>query len=120
MITFGQRLRELRTEKNITLEKLAEELQTTKATLSRYENNLRDPKGEFIEKVAQYFNVPVDYLLGRESFNKSKTSIISSDELTMLISKELNEANISTKNMSFKEKEQLSKKIVKILKLLQE
>lgn len=49
MATFSDRLRELRKERDITLDELAEILGTTKATLSRYENNLREPKAEFVE-----------------------------------------------------------------------
>jgi transcriptional regulator with XRE-family HTH domain len=65
LVTFGERLKEVRNSRNITLEKLAEDLETTKATLSRYENNLREPKVDFLNKVADYFQVSIDYLLGR-------------------------------------------------------
>lgn len=75
MATFSQRMRELRKEKNITLEKLAEMLKTTKATLSRYENGKRIPNIEFVEELAKIFNVSVDYLLG-------KTDIRNLDILT--------------------------------------
>lgn len=75
MATFSQRMRELRKEKNITLEKLAEMLKTTKATLSRYENGKRIPNVEFVEELTKIFNVSVDYLLGR-------TNIRNSDILT--------------------------------------
>lgn len=54
MATFSDRLRELRKERNVTLEELAKILGTTKATLSRYENNLREPKAEFVEMLANY------------------------------------------------------------------
>lgn len=64
MATFNQRMKELRAEKNITLEELAKVLNTTKSTLSRYENNLRTPNADFINQLAKYFNVSTDYLLG--------------------------------------------------------
>lgn len=64
MATFSERMRELRKEKRISLEKLAEMMGTTKATLSRYENSKRVPNIEFVEKLAKIFNVSVDYLLG--------------------------------------------------------
>lgn len=64
MVTFGERLRNARNSKDITLDKMAEDLQTTKATLSRYENNLREPKADFVKKIAEYLNVNLDYLLG--------------------------------------------------------
>lgn len=65
MATFSERLRELRNEKDITLDKLAELLETTKATLSRYENGLREPKNEFVQKCADFFNVTADYMVGK-------------------------------------------------------
>jgi transcriptional regulator with XRE-family HTH domain len=42
---------------------MAEDLATTKASLSRYENDLRDPKIEFASKAAEYLGVTLDYLL---------------------------------------------------------
>ncbi len=65
MATFSDRLNILRKEKGITLDALAKELETTKSTLSRYENNLREPKAEFVNKLASFFNCSVDYLLGK-------------------------------------------------------
>ncbi|MCY6371240.1 helix-turn-helix domain-containing protein [Clostridium ganghwense] len=65
MVIFGERIRNERTRKNISLDKLAKELNTTKATVSRYENNLREPKIEFIKQIADYFDCSTDYLLGR-------------------------------------------------------
>ena len=44
MKTLGERLKDLRKEKGYTLEQVAEKLNTTKITISRYENNLREPK----------------------------------------------------------------------------
>lgn len=64
MATFNQRMKELRNEKNITLEELSRVLNTTKSTLSRYENNLRTPNADFINQLANYYNVSTDYLLG--------------------------------------------------------
>jgi transcriptional regulator with XRE-family HTH domain len=64
MATFGERLKELRIENGLTLDELKDYLNTTKATLSRYENGLRDPKIDFAKKIATYFNVSLDYILG--------------------------------------------------------
>jgi transcriptional regulator with XRE-family HTH domain len=63
--TFSDRLKKLRKEKGITLDKMAEDLGTTKSTLSRYENGKREPKIFLIKEIANYFNVSIDYLLGR-------------------------------------------------------
>ena len=44
METLGDRLKSLRKEKGYTLEQVADKLNTTKVTISRYEKNLREPK----------------------------------------------------------------------------
>lgn len=65
MATFNERLKILREEKNMTLDELAKALQTTKSTLSRYENSLREPKVDFLSEASTFFGVTTDYLLGK-------------------------------------------------------
>ncbi len=64
MTVFSERLKRLRGFKNKTLDELAKDLETTKTTLSRYENSKRVPDALFIKKLADYFKVSSDYLLG--------------------------------------------------------
>lgn len=64
MATFQQRLKQLRKEKDLTIEQLAKELGTAKSTLSRYENGLREPKKDFLEILSSYFDVSYNFLLG--------------------------------------------------------
>lgn len=65
METLAFRLRELRKEKGLTLEQMAKDLNTTKVTLSRYENGTREPKSEMLSQLSDYFNVSIDYLFGK-------------------------------------------------------
>ncbi|QEK12756.1 helix-turn-helix transcriptional regulator [Crassaminicella thermophila] len=62
---FGDRLKELRIENNMTQEELAKKFNTGKASISHYESNRRMPDASTIEKFADFFNVSVDYILGR-------------------------------------------------------
>ena len=59
------RLKELRKKKNISQLRLATDLNTTQNTISRYETGEREPGIDELIKIADYFNVSVDYLLGR-------------------------------------------------------
>lgn len=61
---FGERLKQLREEANLTMEQLAVSLGTKKQTISRYEKNQREPEYATLIKIAQFFNVSTDYLLG--------------------------------------------------------
>ena len=59
------RLKELRKKKGISQLRLATDLNTTQNTIRRYETGEREPGIEELLKIADYFNVSVDYLLGR-------------------------------------------------------
>ena len=59
------RLKELRKEKGITQQKLALDLNTSQNSISRYESGLRPLDANMLMKIADYFNVSVDYILER-------------------------------------------------------
>ena len=59
------RLKKLRKERNLTQLKLAMDLNTNQNTISRYETGEREPGINELIKIADYFNVSVDYLLER-------------------------------------------------------
>ncbi len=59
------RLKELRKKKKISQLKLALDLNLNQNTISRYENLEREADYDTLIKLANYFNVSIDYLLGR-------------------------------------------------------
>lgn len=59
------RLKELRKEKNISQLKLALDLSMNQNTISRYETGEREADYKTLIKIANYFNVSIDYLLER-------------------------------------------------------
>lgn len=64
MILFNERLKELRLENNLSQIKLAEKLGASQRSISSWENGERQPDFETLEKIAKFFNVTTDYLLG--------------------------------------------------------
>ncbi len=62
------RLKELRKTKGISQLKLAMDLNTSQNTISRYETGEREPGIVELIKIADYFNVSVDYLLERTDY----------------------------------------------------
>ena len=68
MSNFGLRLKLLREEKNYTQEQLAKELGISKSTIGMYEVNKRQPDFEILEIIADYFNVDMEFLLGKSDF----------------------------------------------------
>lgn len=61
---IGERLNELRKDHHLSQEKLGEILSLTKYTISSYEMNKSTPNDEIKVRIARYFDVSLDYLLG--------------------------------------------------------
>jgi transcriptional regulator with XRE-family HTH domain len=61
------RLKELRKSRGISQQRLAIELNTTQNTISRYETGEREADYATLIAIADYFDVSIDYLLGRTS-----------------------------------------------------
>jgi len=68
MDNFETRLKILRTETKKTQQELAESLSISKQTISNYESGTREPKIEVLMKISSYFNVTVDYLIGKSIY----------------------------------------------------
>lgn len=65
MAQFDKILKLLRTEKNMSQQELADALGISKSAVNMYERGDRQPNFEVLESIADYFNVDIDYLLGR-------------------------------------------------------
>ena len=63
---FGNRLKELRKSKNMYQKELAAELDVTMQTISGWEINRTTPDYDMLVKIANFFKVSVDFLLGNE------------------------------------------------------
>ena len=66
METLGQRLKILRKENNLTQTELAEKLFLDKSTIAKYETDKIEPSLSQLVKLAKFFKVSTDYLLGLE------------------------------------------------------
>lgn len=65
MAQFDKILKLLRTEKAMSQQDLADALGISKSAINMYERGERQPNFETLESIADYFNVDIDYLLGR-------------------------------------------------------
>ena len=69
MTKFSVRLKELRTSKGLTQQKLADYIKVSKSSVNMYERGEREPGFETIEAIADFFNVDIDYLLGKSDIH---------------------------------------------------
>ena len=65
MSILGDRLRQLREEGGLLQRELAESLDLSRVAITQYEQGRRVPEVDILTKIADFFMVSVDYLLGR-------------------------------------------------------
>lgn len=70
-MNIGERIAQLRKSRSMSQFQLAKTLNIATSTLGMYETNRRKPNMEMLEKLADFFGVSIDYLLGRETTDKS-------------------------------------------------
>lgn len=80
-MTFGDILRELLDDNNITQKQLAADLNVGATTIGNYIRGFREPDFEILKLLATYFNVTTDYLL---NFQSGVTKDHGEDELLRL------------------------------------
>lgn len=86
---LGKRIKELRTEKKITQSELSNYLGLTPKMISFYELEQRFPPQDIIIKLADYFNVSTDFLLGRSDIRNSDKILKEYNSLNYESQKEL-------------------------------
>ena len=72
IITFGNRLKNLRVEKKLTQKDFAKHFGFSERQLRRYENDEFEPSMKTLIAIADYFDVSLDYLVGRSDNPKRK------------------------------------------------
>ncbi|WP_099157305.1 helix-turn-helix domain-containing protein [Virgibacillus ndiopensis] len=91
---LNERLKELRKKKGISQYEAAKELGFSRGQLANYEQGSREPDYSTLEKIADFFDVSVDYLLGRsdtENFTVNEEQLIYDVDSKNFSLKELTE-----------------------------
>jgi len=65
MVNLSKRIKELRTTKNVLQQTLADNLNLSLRGYQRYERGEREPSASTLIALADYFDVSIDYLVGR-------------------------------------------------------
>ena len=80
---YGDRITQMRKRKDMTQEELAENVGVTRAALSHYEKNRREPDYEIIARIADYFRVSIDWIIRGNSLSAPNDPRYSGLELTL-------------------------------------
>ena len=85
---FSNRLKFLRKQNKLSQEELADKINTTKGTISNYENEYSTPSNELLKDLANVLNTTTDYLLGRtDNPNPPNETFNPMDEINRLLKK---------------------------------
>ena len=66
MKNYGEYLKNERLARNLSQEKLAKEIGITQAQISYYEKNINEPSISICEKLADFYGITLDELVGRD------------------------------------------------------
>lgn len=83
-MTLGERLKQLIEERGLEHQEFGEMFNLAKSTVSGYVNNNRTPSDELKKKFADYFDVTVDYLIGKSDIKKPEVIEIDSAYLRLM------------------------------------
>ena len=80
-LTIQEKLKDLRVDRSLTLEQLAEETKISKTALNSYETDeLKDIPHTVITKIAEYYGVSIEYLLGLTENINHTSGIFKTDD----------------------------------------
>lgn len=98
---IGRKIKKLRELKGTTQEDLAKFLGVAPQTVYKYEKNINEPDLKTTSKIAEYFNVTTDYLLGRTDIPNELHQAASSDiDLAKLAEMDPNKKKAITENIN--------------------
>lgn len=90
MGNFENVLKSLRLSNKLTQDELSKKLKISRSTIGMYENGSRQPDFETLELIADFFNVDIDFLLGRSNkttYIPSQPTPLSTDDVQSLVTK---------------------------------
>lgn len=66
-MVVGENIKELRKDKKISQQALAEKIGVSQKAIDYWERGINEPKATYIVKLADFFGVSTDFLLGRDN-----------------------------------------------------
>ncbi|CAK7002877.1 helix-turn-helix transcriptional regulator [Tissierella sp.] len=125
MNNLGDRIKELRTEKKVSQTVLGKHIGVGKTTISNYETGYSMPDNETLTKIANFFNVSTDYLLGRTNIKNPAdkiSEVLEDDEELSMFWDEMKER--PELKILFKQTRELSPKaiqqVIRIIKAIED
>lgn len=101
---LGGRIKKLREKAGITQKKLAERLHISNTTLSQYESGQRIPSDEIKLKIADYFDVSLDFLFGNSKMYQKEKVPLSEKKGNLIVQRALKDTGLLNQDGNLSEK----------------
>lgn len=85
MVNFGEKIKSLRTQRNLTQKQLADLSGVTVSAISSYEAGNRYPSYDVLISLARIFHVSTDYLLGLENLKTVDVSGLEDRQINVIL-----------------------------------
>lgn len=102
---LGKRLKQLRTENNLTQEEFGKPYNIKKSTISQYESGSSRPDDELKKRIASDFNVSLDWLMGKSNIKETAEDLLNSMNANDKINSSIKENKIETIAAHFDDEE---------------
>jgi repressor LexA len=96
MANFSERLKTLRTAAHLSQEELSVKLKVSRSCIGNYEQGKRLPDIEDLEQIADFFNVDMDYLVGKTDIQKELTVDYFTENEYLIIEAYRNDENLKS------------------------
>lgn len=106
---LGDIIKKLRSDKDITQASLGKALGVSTSMVGMYETNVRKPSYDVLNKIADYFDVTVDYLLGKTNMRDSSDALWIADGLMKTAKHNLEGMSIDQRDLYLDSLELLNK-----------
>lgn len=114
---FKDRLKDLRKEYGLTQQEFAEKLGLVRTAVANYENGRNIPNAETLNIIANFFDVTVDYLLGRTGEKNNKSIYIQNSESLSIVNEEKENKLTKEINTLSPENQEEIRKLIELYKL---
>ena len=82
-MNYGEKLRYLRSRRGLSQKELTDRLQINRSTYARYETSATQPDFDTLSRLADFFDVTIDYLLGRSESASDNQITIAGQEINL-------------------------------------
>ncbi|MCY8281236.1 MULTISPECIES: helix-turn-helix domain-containing protein [Bacillus] len=94
-MSLGKNLKKLRSQRGLSQYQVADKLEIQRGRYNSWENDIAKPSVEMLKKIADFYNVGIDFLLGRDN---NESTLNEFDEEVRTIARDINNLNTGQKD----------------------